>query len=266
MPILAKECIAYMITMSSRAVLLMLFLLAFTSNGCNFKKLGKIRTHQSGEEHAYTAAIHYNPLKDSNVTVDPYCDCSSSGFGVMRIPYNYAISTCDKLHVDLSSACVRCSMCTVIAEEINETLLEIHNMMTPDDLLNDTEVVFLLRTICDHSFQHYSLREIDGQRFISDSLPGDKLIASSADGLWGKNLRDMCHKYLDEIQELRLYRNWRKWCEDDEYIFNLENILCRNEISNLRDCRGIDNIHKRQGPMKIVSTHVKILAKYNNCS
>ncbi|XP_029160809.1 uncharacterized protein LOC114932665 isoform X2 [Nylanderia fulva] len=213
-------------TVSSKAMLLMPFLLAFTSNGCSFQKFGKMRTHQSGEKPAYTAAIYYNPLRDSNVTVDPYCDCSSSGFGVMRIPYNCAVNTCDKLHVDLSSACVRCSMCTVVAEEINETLLEIHNMMAPDDLLNDTEIVLLLRTICDHSFQHYSLREIDGQRFISDPLPGDKLIASSADELWEK----------------------------------------KNEISSLRDCRGIDNIYKRQGPTKIISTHVKILAKYNNCS
>lgn len=43
-------------------------------------------------------------------------------------------------------------------------------------------------------------------------------------------------------------------------------ICRRNEISSLRDCRGIDNIHKRQGPTKIVSAHVKILAKYNNCN
>ncbi|XP_072745808.1 uncharacterized protein [Anoplolepis gracilipes] len=266
MPILSKEHVGVR-TMSLRTVLLMLFLLAFTSNGCSFSKLSKRRTEQSGDKHVYTTAVHYNFLRDSNVTVDPYCDCNSSGFGVMRIPYNCAVSTCGKLHVDLSSACVRCSMCMVVAEEINQTLLEIHNMMAPDDWLNDTEAVLLLRTICDHSFQHYSLREIDGRRFISDPLPGDKLIASSADGLWEKNLRDMCHEYLGEIQELRLYRNWRKWCEDDEHIFNLENILCRNEISSLRDCRGIDNIHKRQGPTnKIVSTHVKILAKYNNCS
>jgi len=41
-------------------------------------------------------------------------------------------------------------------------------------------------------------------------------------------------------------------------------ISYRNEISSLRDCRGINSIHKRQGPMKIVNAHVKILAKYNN--
>lgn len=32
----------------------------------------------------------------------------------------------------------------------------------------------------------YGLREIDGKRFISDPLPGDKLVTSSADGLWEK--------------------------------------------------------------------------------
>lgn len=107
-------------TMSSRTVSVILFLLVFISNGCSFSKLGKIR--QSGDEHVYSTAIHYNPLKDSNVTVDPHCDCSSSTFKVMRIPYNCAVSTCGKLHVDLSSACVRCSMCTVVAEEVRLTI------------------------------------------------------------------------------------------------------------------------------------------------
>lgn len=105
-------------TMSSRTISIILFLLVFILNGCNFSKLVKIRTRQSGDEHVYSTAIHYNPLKDSNVTVDPHCDCSSSGFGVMRIPYNCAVSICGKLYVDLSSACVRCSMCTVVAEEV----------------------------------------------------------------------------------------------------------------------------------------------------
>lgn len=103
--------------MCSRTVSVILFLLVFILNGCDFSKLVKIYT-QSGDEHVYSTAIHYNPLKDSNVTVDPHCECSSSGFGVMRIPYNCAVSICGKLYVDLSSACIRCSMCTVVAEEV----------------------------------------------------------------------------------------------------------------------------------------------------
>lgn len=117
MPILSKEHDSIE-RMSSRTVSVILFLFVFTSSGCNFSKLGKIHTRQGDDEHVYTAAIHYNPLRDSNVTVDPHCDCSSSGFGAMRISYNCAVSTCSKLHVDLSSACVRCSMCTVVAEEV----------------------------------------------------------------------------------------------------------------------------------------------------
>lgn len=111
MPTLSKEHDGVE-TMSLKTMLLLLFVFAFTSNGC------KMRIHQSGDEHVHATAIHYNPLKDSNITVDPYCDCSSSGFGVMRIPYNCVASTCDKLHVDLSSACVRCGMCMVVAEEV----------------------------------------------------------------------------------------------------------------------------------------------------
>lgn len=91
----------------------MLFVFAFTSKfGC------KIRIRQSDAKHVYVTAIYYNSLKDSNVTVHPYYDCSTSGLGVMRIPYNCVANTCDKLHVDLSSACVRCGMCMVVAEEV----------------------------------------------------------------------------------------------------------------------------------------------------
>ncbi|XP_077276884.1 uncharacterized protein LOC143905349 [Temnothorax americanus] len=248
-------------------VTLILLSLAFASNGCSFGKRGRTRAHRSDDGcvcATTVGAIRYNPLKDSNITVDPHCDCRSSGFGVVRmIPYSICIAdACGTMHVDLSSACVRCGMCVAVAEEINQTLLEVHDLMAPDDWLNETETVLLLRTICDHSFRHYGLREIDGKRFISDPLPGDKLVSSSADGLWEKNLRKMCHDYLDEIQELQLYRNWKEWCEDDERLPNLEDILCRNEISSLRDCRGIDNVYRRQVSTKIFGARVKLLAEY----
>ncbi|XP_018356266.1 PREDICTED: uncharacterized protein LOC108756739 [Trachymyrmex septentrionalis] len=249
--------------MLAKATLLILLSLAFTSNGCIFSKRSKTCTHRSDDECICATTVRYNPLTDTNITVDPHCDCRSTGFGVVRIiPYGTCIAdACGTIHVDLSSACVRCAMCMAIAEKINQTLLEVHDIMMPDDWLNETETVLLLRTICDYSFQHYGLREIDGKKFISDPLPGDKLVISSANGLWEKNLRNMCHNFLDEIQELQLYRNWKEWCEDDEHIPNLEDILCRNEISSLRDCRGISNVYKRQVPT-IFGARVKFLAEY----
>ncbi|EZA51014.1 hypothetical protein X777_10302, partial [Ooceraea biroi] len=146
---------------------------------------------------------------------------------------------------------------------INQTLLEVHEMIS--NWLNDTEITLLLRTICDHSFQHYSLREIDGQRFITDPSPGDRLVVSSADELWEENLRNLCHEYLDEIQELQLYESWKGWCDENEHLPDLENVLCRNEINNLRDCRGINDIPKRQATSKFFGARVKVLAEYNNC-
>jgi len=41
----------------------------------------------------------------------------------------------------------------IIFSQINQTLLEVHDIMMPDDWLNETETVLLLRTICDYSFQ-----------------------------------------------------------------------------------------------------------------
>ncbi|KAL0105961.1 hypothetical protein PUN28_015993 [Cardiocondyla obscurior] len=251
--------------MVSKVTLVIFLSLAFASNGCSFGKRSETRARRNREERATTVRPGVpDPPTDSNVTVDPHCDCRSSGFGEVRVvPYAACIAdSCGVMHVDVSSACVRCSMCMAVAEEINQTLLQIHNMVSLDDWLNETETILFLRTICNHSFRHYSLREIDGRRIISDSLPGDKLVSSSADGSWERNLRNMCHNYLDEIQELQLYRNWKDWCENDEQLPNLEDILCRNEISNLRDCRGLDTVYRRQVPTKIVGARVKFLAEY----
>ncbi|XP_032666492.1 uncharacterized protein LOC116841986 [Odontomachus brunneus] len=251
---------------SNETLPLILLSLAFASHGCGFSKR-KMHTHRKNDGDKCTCATptRYNSPADSNRTVDPHCECDSSGFGVVRKrPYN-GLESSGAIHVDLTSACVRCTMCTAIADEINETLFEIHDAMGPDDLLTDTQAVFLLRNICDLSFRHYGLREIDGERFISDPLPGDRLVLSSADGLWEKSLRNMCHEYLDEIQEPQLYRKWLEWCEEDEYLPDLEDILCRNEVSTLRDCRGMASVHKRHMPSKDYSVHMKILAECHKC-
>jgi len=100
----------------SKATLLILLSLIFVSNGCSFGKRGRTRVHRSDDECVCATAVRYNPLTDTNITVDPHCDCRSSGFGVVRmIPYGTCGGT---MHVDLSSACVRCSMCVAVAEEV----------------------------------------------------------------------------------------------------------------------------------------------------
>lgn len=107
-------------TMSSKATLLILLSLAFASDGCSFGKRDRTRIHRSDDECVCATTVRYNPLTDSNITVDPHCDCRSSGFGVVRmIPHGTCIAdTCGTMHVDLSSACVRCGMCVAVAEEV----------------------------------------------------------------------------------------------------------------------------------------------------
>ncbi|XP_011151488.1 uncharacterized protein LOC105190427 [Harpegnathos saltator] len=253
------------------SLLLILLSLAFASRGCDFGKR-RMHTHRksNGDGDRCTCAIptiRYISSAESNRTVDPHCECDSSTFVVMRkIPYGGLENNGGGIiHVDLMSACIRCSMCSAVADEISETLFEIHDTMAPGDWLTDAQAVLLLRSICDQSFRHYGLREIDDERFISDPLPGDRLVTSSADGLWEKSLRSMCHEYLDEIQELQLYRKWMEWCEDDEHLSSLEDVLCRNEISSLRDCRGMGNVYKQYVPTKDYSAYVKVLAESHNC-
>ncbi|XP_078036125.1 uncharacterized protein LOC144469569 [Augochlora pura] len=153
-------------------------------------------------------------------------------------------------------------MCLAIAEKINQTLLDVHEMMPPSTCLNDTEAELLLRTICDHSFRYYSLREYEGNKFICDDIPGFTLLSTSADGLWESKLKDLCHYYLDEINEARLYEQWQEWCNDDENSAELSDVICRNKMNLLRDCRNMKNPEKYGFPSNTYHAKVKITAAF----
>lgn len=101
--------------------------------------------------------------------------------------------------------------------------MEAHDLMPSNQWLDVEETDLFLRTICDNEFRQYdlvyspdiqhssiytrieelfgrtlmlltyiyiyilssfSLREIDGERYIGDALPGTELVPSSADGHW----------------------------------------------------------------------------------
>nr|XP_050861899.1 uncharacterized protein LOC127069174 [Vespula vulgaris] len=148
----------------------------------------------------------------------------------------------------------------VCEKKINDTLLEIHESL--DTWLNDTEAVILLRNICNFAFKHYSLREINGKRYICDHVPGSTLVTSSGDGLWETHLRDNCHEYLNEIDPLELYQHWQQWCQDDHKNPDLVTILCRNDAGKLRDCRSMDDMIKYELPSKNYQTDIKIKVEF----
>ncbi|XP_076288137.1 uncharacterized protein LOC143212817 [Lasioglossum baleicum] len=201
--------------------------------------------------------------EDENIASDYYYDCDPTKFGIVqKIPYSRAGPGCDTLQIDFSSACIRCGMCLAIAEKINQTLLDVHEMMSPSACLNDTEVELLLRTICDNSFQYYALRECDGQKFICDNLPGFTLLSTSADGLWASKLADLCHYYLDEINEVQLYEQWQHWCNEEETTADISDIICRSETGLLRDCRNMNIPETYEFPFNTYNAKVKITATY----
>ncbi|XP_076175263.1 uncharacterized protein LOC143150701 [Ptiloglossa arizonensis] len=240
-----------------------LLLLILTSSGSSFGRRRSSNCRKENE-HILSQTVTHDRLDNQNATSSHYYDCDTTEFGIVqKIPYLRSCSTCDAIDIDFSSACVRCGMCLAIAEKINQTLLDVHEMMVPGTCLNDTEIELLLRTICDHSFQYYGLREADGVRFISDRLPGSILVTTSADGIWGKKLEELCHYYLDQIGEVQLYEQWQQWCKDDEKFSTLSNILCRSLLSSLRDCRSMDDTDKYESPLKTYSAKVKIVASYD---
>jgi len=108
--------------MFPKTLLLILLSLAILSNGCNPGKHGNIHAHRDGDACIRSTEMYHNSLTDPNV-IDPHCDCDSSGFGMVQtIPY-CTTGMCGIMQVDLSSACVRCSMCVAIAEKVHEKLL-----------------------------------------------------------------------------------------------------------------------------------------------
>ncbi|XP_076672358.1 uncharacterized protein LOC143371275 [Andrena cerasifolii] len=248
--------------MKLKMLYVILLLLILTSSGTGFGRKKSFNCRKENEQ-MLSKIIHYNPLTDQNATTDHYYDCDATEFGIVqKIPYLGACSASDTIEINFSSACVRCGICLAIAKKINETLLDVHDMMSPSACLNDTEIELLLRTICDHSFQYYALREVDGKRFISDRLPGSILVTTSADGLWRKKLRDSCHYYLDEIGELQLYEEWKQSCKAEEKFPNLSNVLCRSAVNTLRDCKSVEDMYKYESCDKTYNAKIKITATY----
>ncbi|KAL2747433.1 spermatogenesis-associated protein 17-like isoform X2 [Vespula maculifrons] len=221
---------------------------------------GRHRMHKlKKDEDVCEKKVLHEVFLNSNATfIDPYYNCDTVGI-VQKIPY-IQVSPENSLTVHFSSACVKCGMCIAIANQINDTLLEIHESL--DTWLNDTEAVILLRNICNFAFKHYSLREINGKRYICDHVPGSTLVTSSGDGLWETHLRDNCHEYLNEIDPLELYQHWQQWCQDDNKNPDLVTILCRNDAGKLRDCRSMDDMIKYELPSKNYQTDIKIKVEF----
>ncbi|XP_014602050.1 PREDICTED: uncharacterized protein LOC106785817 [Polistes canadensis] len=119
--------------------------------------------------------------------------------------------------------------------------------------------IYCMNIYCIYS---YSLREINGKRFICDYVPGSTLVTSSGDGLWETHLRDNCNEYLNEINPLELYQYWQQWCQDDHQNPNLVTILCRNEAGKLRDCRSMDEMIKFELPSKNYQANVKLKVEF----
>ncbi|XP_076643585.1 uncharacterized protein LOC143353866 [Halictus rubicundus] len=272
--------------MKMKTFFILLLVLIFITYGSSF---GRKRISSCCKCNEQTLSKTDSCEEDENIVSDYYYDCDPNKFGIVqKIPYTRTGPGCDTLQIDFSSACIRCGMCLAIAEKvyltfsyfsysilqtifcnneslykrINQTLLDVHEMMSPSACLNDTEVKLLLRTICDHSFQYYGLRQCDGRKFICDNLPGFTLLSTSADGLWGNKLRDLCHYYLDEIDEVQLYEQWKQWCSDEESTADMSDIICRSEMGLLRDCRNMKTPEKYEFPFNTYNAKVKITATY----
>ncbi|KAF3423494.1 hypothetical protein E2986_00402 [Frieseomelitta varia] len=240
--------------MGMKVFIVILLLLILMSDGTGFGRKRSAKCRRDNKQILSKSG--------QNSTSDYYYYCDPTEFGIVqKIPYLRCCSPCDTIEIDFSSACIRCGMCLAIAEKINQTLLDVHEVL-PNAYLNDMEIELLLRTICDHSFQFYGLRELNGKRYISDKVPGSIIVSTSADGLWGKRLSDLCHYYLDEIGEVSLYQQWQQWCNDSDKFPDLSNIICRSVHSILRDCRSMENVEKYESPFKIYNAKVKITAAY----
>ncbi|XP_051171624.1 marginal zone B- and B1-cell-specific protein-like [Leptopilina boulardi] len=209
---------------------------------------------------------------NENTYIDPHYNCNrpEKNF-IQKISYqsitsSYFSHSCGIIDVNLSSACIRCEMCLAIAQQINQTLIDIHESMIPLLWLNETEASNLLRTICNDSFKHFSLRSLNGNYQICDRQPGATLVTTSVDGLWEKHLRNKCHHYLDEMNPIRLYEQWKKWCDsadDEQGAEDLSTTLCRDDTTFFRDCKSIEenDYKKPNAPSEDFETHVKILAE-----
>ncbi|XP_043272186.1 uncharacterized protein [Venturia canescens] len=225
------------------------------------RKSSKTSKHCNPRSTALEKSPNNNSGKLSTVDYDPHYKCDLVGFGIVqKIPYKTLTSSNNLIDVNLSSACVRCGICLAIAEKINQTLMEVHDSMSTNQSLEDDEVDPVFRFVCDEQFRHYALRELEGKRYIGDSLPGAVLVITSIDGSWEKHLKTKCHEILAEVGTGDLYKHWRNWFETASYA--LGDMLCRSESVGLRDCHGIDGEGKRsEDCQNFYRADIKVVAK-----
>ncbi|XP_066580890.1 uncharacterized protein [Prorops nasuta] len=144
--------------------------------------------------------------------LDPHSDCELFNYAIVKkIPYAQSDSCgLTDININFSSACIKCGMCLSIAEQINRTLEDSYKLMLPKIPLNEHEMNLFLRSICDYSFKHYNLRDLNDKRYIIDDIPGSRMVLSASDNLWEENLKAACHEYLDAIGPLNVYNHWQK--------------------------------------------------------
>ncbi|XP_069688747.1 marginal zone B- and B1-cell-specific protein-like isoform X2 [Periplaneta americana] len=167
----------------------------------------------------------------------PYLEQYRCGV-VKRLHYIPKYPLKDIASMPVTSACLRCGACLAVAEKLNETLVVAHETAYWMRRLDDDYVVELLRSLCNNGFENYGLREIDGKRVISEAYSYSTHVPSVYDGMWTKKLQDLCHYYLDEYGEARLYQTW---LHGGRYPpRDMANTICRND-GIFRDCTNIPN-------------------------
>ncbi|XP_069688756.1 uncharacterized protein [Periplaneta americana] len=134
----------------------------------------------------------------------PYLEQYRCGV-VKRLHYIPKYPLKDIASMPVTSACLRCGACLAVAEKLNETLVVAHETAYWMRRLDDDYVVELLRSLCNNGFE---------------------------------KLQDLCHYYLDEYGEARLYQTW---LHGGRYPpRDMANTICRND-GIFRDCTNIPN-------------------------
>ncbi|XP_034944304.1 uncharacterized protein [Chelonus insularis] len=166
-----------------------------------------------------------------------FCDCDKKFGIVQKIVYN---TDSNLVKIPFSSVCVKCGLCLIIADKINETLTHVHDTMSPHvQWLNDTEADNVLRSICNEFFYRYRLRETNGERYIGENLPGATLIELSDNKLWEFELKNKCIELIQNIGTTNVYKYWLKWFLKSQNT-SLATIFCRSNGGIFSDCRNFE--------------------------
>lgn len=144
----------------------------------------------------------------------------------------------------LKSACLKCTACLAVAENLNKSFTEYYFDKIAGQAQDEDCLCHSLQDLCLTGFKNYDLREYNGTKFITKASKHNKHVNSKMDGKWTEFLRNLCKMYIHHMNIHDVFQKYKSG------TINFSQYLC-NADGIFRDCHNLEM--KEMGSINIKS-------------